>query len=73
MSGLRALVRTVVPGLRPKACHLRPFFYAHNILAPVINRTVHRILRSHSTGTRVLRCEPTMPPGIEPISREMTR
>src|ERR1035438_10015927 len=51
----------------------KPRLYAHSILAPVINRTVQRIRRSQSTGTRVLRWEPRMPPGIEPISREPTR
>src|SRR4051812_2891856 len=45
----------------------------HNILMPVVSRIAHRIRRSHNTGTRVLRLEPRIPPGIDPIRRYATR
>src|SRR6266446_507412 len=47
--------------------------HAHNIFAPVVSNTAHKILLSHSTGTRVLRYDPSSPPGIEPISNVPTR
>ena len=39
--------------------------------APVISSRAQSMRRSHSMGTRVLRCEPSSPPGIEPISSEI--
>ena len=38
--------------------------------APVINSKAQRIRRSQSMGTRVAKCEPSRPPGIEPISSD---
>src|SRR5579864_570966 len=46
---------------------------AQSILAPVVIRMTHRIRLSHRTGTRVVRCEPISPPGMEPIKRYPTR
>ena len=40
--------------------------------APVASSTAQRIRRSQGTGTRVLKCDPRQPPGMEPISSEPT-
>src|SRR5262249_10536679 len=45
---------------------------AHSMRTPVTSKIEQSMRRNHGTGTRVLKCEPSKAPGIEPISREAT-
>src|SRR5580700_5842645 len=47
-------------------------FQAQSMRAPVASSTAQRMRLNQSTGTRVLRCEPSRPPGMEPIKSEAT-
>src|SRR5580704_2596989 len=67
--GLYALQNLLIGTLHSECLSVQ----AHSIRAPVNSSNVQRMRRSHNTGTRVLRCEPKRPPGIEPIRSEATR
>src|SRR3989449_8954997 len=47
--------------------------HAQSIRAPVASSTAHKMRLNQGTGTRVLKCEPNKPPGIEPIKSEATK
>src|ERR1041385_8024345 len=71
--GLDASQNVGISGIQWMSLEWIIYSAGHNMRAPVTSNRAQRMRRNQSMGTRVARCEPISPPGIEPINNDTTR